>query len=350
MLQPLAPSMPMTSRKQVKRAVGVTLLTLVALGAIGVGGSTGARAAPPSWEGVPAFGHVFVIIGENTGLSQVNPSNSPYLLGTVEPQAAWLTDYFATTHYSEANYVAMTSGQFTSCEQADGTPATCHQNVDNLFHQLDTAHTSWQSWMESMPAPCYLYKAGSDAGLNLYAPKHNPAVLYDDVEGTGGVWSATNPSQECLTQDIPAGTTGPNDMTWFNQNLSQGTVARFNFIVPNECEDAHNNCKPSGNPITQFDDFLAREVPLIQASPAFGSNGVIIITFDEGIINGPNHADKFGNGGNVVFAVISPLAVPGRYGGLYDHYGFLRTMEDGFQLSGYLGNATLAAPINPIWA
>lgn len=340
----------MTSRRSNHRRLGVALLALVALGAMGLGSTTGARATAASWEGVPAFGHVFVIIGENTGLNQVNPSNSPYLLGTVQPQAAWLTDYFATTHFSESNYVAMTSGQFTPCEQADGSPASCHQTVDNLFLQLDGVKTSWQSWMESMPAPCYLSKTGSDAGLNLYAPKHNPAIFYDDIEGLNGVWNATDLSPECVGQDIPAGNTGPNDMSYLNQNLSAGTVARFNLIVPNECEDAHDNCKPAGNPITQFDDFLAREVPLIEASSAFGPNGVLIITFDEGIINGPNHADKFGNGGNVVFAVVSPLAVAGTYGGTFNHYGFLRTMEDGFRIGSYLGNATLAAPINPIWA
>jgi hypothetical protein len=35
-------------------------------------------------------------------------NNSPYLLGTVKPASAWLTNYWATTHYSESNYVALT--------------------------------------------------------------------------------------------------------------------------------------------------------------------------------------------------------------------------------------------------
>ena len=108
-------------------------------------------------------------------------------------------------------------------------------------------------------------------------------------------------------QDIAAGTTGPNNMDFFNAALCDApatctpSVSRFNFIVPNECEDGHTNCKPAGNEVHQFDDFLQREVPQILASPAFGSNGVLIITFDEGTINSPNHADKFGQGGNVAF-------------------------------------------------
>ena len=309
-----------------------------------------ASATSSTTEGVPTFGHVFLIIGENTGYSQVNMNNAPFLLGTVQPESAWLTNYYAVTHYSESNYIAITSGQFTACQQLDGPPSSCHQNVPNLFSQLDTAGISWKSWMESMPSACYLSNSGSDNTLNKYAPKHNPAIFYDNIEGQGGVWSSTNISAECLANDVPAGTTGPDDMSIFNSALSSGNVPQFNLIIPNVCEDAHDNCKPAGNAITQFDDFLAREVPAIMASPAYGSNGVIIITFDEGLINGPHHADKFGNGGNVVFAVISPLAHPAIYTtGPYDHYSLLRTLEDGYGITTYLGNATSAAPITGIW-
>jgi phosphatidylinositol-3-phosphatase len=306
---------------------------------------------PPSTDNVPQFGNVFVIIGENTELSALTKNNAPYLLGTVRPQSAWLTNYWATTHYSESNYVAMTSGQFTPCEQKDGSIASCHQPVANLFNQLDTFGTGgWTSWMESMPSACYTASAGGDPTLNHYAPKHNPALIYD---GVAGAWSGTTltPSAECLHQDIPAGTTGPNDMSALNAHLAAGSVSRFNFIVPNECEDGHSNCKPSGNEVGQFDAFLRREVPLITGSPAFGSNGVLFITFDEGTINSPNHADKFGQGGNVAFAVISPLANVGTFGNLWDHYSFLRTLQDGLGTSGlgYLGSASAATSIGSIW-
>jgi phosphatidylinositol-3-phosphatase len=311
------------------------------------------NAKPPAKiDGVPQFGNVFVIIGENTDYSALTKKNAPYLLGTIKPESAWLTNYWATTHYSESNYVAMTSGQFTPCEQKDGPIASCHQDVPNLFNQLDVTYGSnaWQSWMESMPLPCYTSSAGGDPGLNHYAPKHNPALIFDDVAGS---WNGSTftPSSECLNQDIPAGTTDPNDMSAFETALQDNTVSRFNFIVPNECEDAHDNCKPAGNPVLQFDQFLQREVPLIQASSAFGSNGVIIVTFDEGTTVSPNHADKFGQGGNVAFAVISPLANVGSYGNMWDHYSFLRTLQDGLGTSGlgYLGGADSSASINTIW-
>jgi hypothetical protein len=322
------------------------------LGVLLIGPWSAPARADAGLEGVPAFGHVFVIIGENTELTQINKSDAPFLLSTVKPGAAWLTDYFAVTHFSEANYAAMTSGQFTRCEQFDGAIASCHQDVENLFHQLDGAGISWQSWLESMPAPCYVVSAGSAKTLNHYGAKHNPAVFYDNVEGLNGVWSAdpSGQSAECKSNDIPTGGTGPNDMSAFNQAVSAGNVGRFNFIVPNECEDGHDNCRPQGNGVVQFDAFLAKEVPIIENSPAFGADGVLMIAFDEGTSNqGPASSKQFSGGGNIAFAVVSPLAEPGVYASVYDHYSLLRTLEDGFGIAGHPANAATASPINTIW-
>ena len=92
-------------------------------------------------------------------------------------------------------------------------------------------------------------------------------------------------------------------------------------------------------------------MPKILSSPAFGSNGVLFITFDEADTKSPNNAIKFGNGGQVVFAVISPLANVGSYGYEWNHYSFLRTLQDGHGVSnlGYLGDAATASPIDTIW-
>jgi hypothetical protein len=327
-------------------AAAATVLALT----VGSASASPAPAAATSLDGVPAFGHVFVIIGENTEITHINSSNAPYITGTLKPASAWLTSYFALTHFSEANYVGMTSGQYTSCEQNDGSPASCNQSVPNLFDQLDGAGVSWHVWAESMPAPCYLSSAGSDKTFNHYAPKHNPAIFFADIEGAGGIWSATTQSAECTTNDVPAGTTDPNDMSAFNSALASGSVPQFNYVVPNICEDGHDNCPPVGNRIRQFDDFVAREAPRIESSPAFGSDGVLIVTYDEGNSNQGPGAGKFAGGGNVMFAVNSPLAVPGVYTtGSYNHYSLLRTLEEGYGISTPLGGAAQASSINQIW-
>jgi hypothetical protein len=318
---------------------------------LGSAASSGSAAAPG--EGVPAFGHVFLIIGENTTYSHLTATNAPYLMNTVRPSSAWLTNYDAATHWSQANYVALTSGQFTSCEQHDGGTA-CHQNVDNLFHQLDVAGLSWTVWLEGGAAKCDTGSGGSCSSstpcpLTGFYTTGNPPILFDDIEGPGGVWSQAQPSPECLANDIPA---GPPDagMSGFNTALATGQVASFTMVIPNGCDDGEANCKPVNNRYTQFDDFLAQEIPQIEASPSFGSNGVIIVVYDEDERAGGVAAKNgLGSGGQVACAIISPLVASGSYGQQYFHYSVLRTLEDGFRLAGYLGSANDVTPISSVW-
>jgi hypothetical protein len=62
----------------------------------GAGRSLGVATASTSGGGkVPSLRHVFVIVGENTNYDELNRDRTPYLLGTLRPQAAWLTDYRA---------------------------------------------------------------------------------------------------------------------------------------------------------------------------------------------------------------------------------------------------------------
>jgi len=298
-------------------------------------------------EGVPSFGHVFLIVGENTSLSELNKTNAPFQLGWVRTHSAWLTDYWAISHYSTSNYVAMTSGQFLPCHQADEKPATCNQDVNNLFHQLDVADVSWLEWNESMPKPCYLVNAGASKDGNSYRVKHNPAVYFSDIEG-GDFSGAQGTSSECLDKVIPMGDTSFNDTSDFDSALATGDVADFNYIVPNQCEDAHDNCKPQGSNIRQFDDFLQREIPQILDSPAWGSNDVIFVVYDEGGGKSPNNTDKFA-GGNPPFAVIGGPVHEAIYPGFANHYSLLRTLEDGYGISEHVGAADTAGTLGNIW-
>jgi hypothetical protein len=311
------------------------------------------RASSPALEGVPRFGHVFVIVGENTTYSHLKSTNAPYLMGDLRARSAWLTRYRATTHWSQANYIALTSGRFTRCEQQD-YGASCHDDVNNIYHQLDVTHQTWTTWLEGGTAKCDTGSGSTcppqgPCPLTGFYTTGNPPINYADIEGEGGVWSATNKSQECLQNDIYA---GPENapMGHFNHALASGEVSAFNLVLPNGCEDGEGNCKPTNNRYRQFDDFLAREVPKIEASPAFGSDGVIVITYDEDQRkDGMAKKHGFGSGGPVVCAVLSPLVRPGEYAGTHYHYSLLRTLEDGFGLHHHVGHADDVDPISEIW-
>src|SRR6476661_6179129 len=107
--------------------------------------------ASDSSAAIPRFGHTFLIVGENTSYSQVTPAHAPYLTQTLRPKAAWLTDYHTFTKSSSlGQYIAMVSGQYTSCEANNALPAHCHQSKPNLFAQLAASGRTWKDWQESM--------------------------------------------------------------------------------------------------------------------------------------------------------------------------------------------------------
>jgi hypothetical protein len=340
------------------------LLVALALGlAIFPGTAASTASASAGAQNVPALGHVFVIIGENTDYSHVTATNSPYTMLTLRPQSAWMSRYFAATHWSQANYVALMSGQFNHCQQQDGGIA-CHQDVDNLYHQLDLAGIGWKTWLEDEGARCGNLVpndttetlAATDCVPHGNCPlvgfytTGNPPINYDNIEGVGGVWSATAKSQECLDNDIYAGDAADRPMYIFDNALAAGEVPNFNLVLPNGCEDGEANCKPLNDRIRQFDAFLEREIPKIKASPAFGSDGVIIVTYDEDQRkDGMAKKNDLGSGGPVACFVISPLVHPGEYGGSYYHYSVLRTIEDGFGIGNHLAHAGDVSPITAIW-
>jgi hypothetical protein len=290
-------------------------LVSVAVVCLFASGSVASTTSARSTATVPSFGHVFVIVGENKTLSQITASAAPYIIKTLKPHGAWFTGYDAVTRGSAADYVALTSAQYDSCE----TQGPCTQDVPSIFSQL--GDPNWKDWNESMPTNCHLGKYGSDSAHNAYKPGHNPALTYR---------LGPNYPIDCAKYDVPAGTTGPDDMRYFNAALANGSVPKYNFVTPNLCEAGYNWCQNSSGQtvqgVTEFNNFLQKEIPRIESSPAFGSNGVIFVTFDEGTTSktGPNE--------NTMMLVLGPQVVPGTYSGSYTHYSTVRTIEDGFGL------------------
>jgi hypothetical protein len=82
----------------------VRFLLTATLAAVGLVALAQASAAGAGAEGVPRFGHVFVIIGENTDYQHITTTNAPYLTTAIRPASAWFENYYAATHWSQANY------------------------------------------------------------------------------------------------------------------------------------------------------------------------------------------------------------------------------------------------------
>jgi len=328
--------------------ISCMLLALCACLAASLNTAGPAAAAP--LDGVPAFGHVFLIVGENASSSEVTPQHAPYITLTLRPQGVWLTRYFALTDGSLGDYAAMVSGQFVRCERDNDFSFTngdvpgqraCHQSVDNLFHQLDLRDISWQEWTESAANPCDMFDHGATWAHNLFSAHHSPALYFDDIQAHHSSEDVV-PSLECRQKVLPTGGTGANDMSAFDTALQTGNVARFDMVIPNDCENGHDRCA-THDAVHQFDDFVAREVPKIQASPAFSTDGLIVVVWDEG-------ADPPRDPLHVGAALIGPHVKPGTtLSRRLTHYSLLRTLEDGFGIPRHLAHAARAPAISSIW-
>jgi hypothetical protein len=270
---------------------------------------------------------VFLIVMENHNWSDIlNNSSAPYINGTLLPQASYATQYFNPpgNHPSEPNYIWLEAGSSLGIHN-DSSPSSNHQNTtDHLVTYLDKAGVSWKAYAEDISGSVCPLK-----GSGLYAPKHTPMIFFDDVTGTNDPNSAY-----CIAHIRP--------FTELQSDLQNNTVAQYNFITPNLCNDMHNSngCQTS-NEISNGDTWLSQQVPMIMASNAYKQGGVIFITWDESE-----------NGDNPIgMIVLSPYAKGGGYSNAihYSHSSTLRTVEEIFNIQPLLGDAANATDLSDLF-
>jgi phosphatidylinositol-3-phosphatase len=365
--------------------IAAAAAVLTATGALvpAASASTAATAAP-----LPAITHVWQIQLENESESASFAAPGTEL-NQLTQQGVFLPDYYATGHVSADNYIAQVSGQIgnpmtdSDCQDyvdfegtvtSQGYPAgigcVYPSSVKTLPDLLANAGLNWNGWMEDMgntpgrePATCG--QPGSSAlpgtqdgtqaatANDQYAARHNPFVYFHSlVDGS--------PSP-CQTHVLP--------FSQFQTSLTN--PANWNWITPNLCDDGHDSpCKgpdvtganPGPGGLTSANAFLAKWVPIIEASPEYQNGGMIVITFDEastsdfssccgelpGTTGVQSAAPGFG-GGKVGAVLLSPAIHPHTSSCAYNHFSMLRTYEDLFGVSnqGYLGNASVANSLDP---
>jgi len=400
------------------------------VGGAGAGeGGEGGSAAPmrPSQQSID---HVFVITMENKNFTDTfGTSKQDPFVKQLATEGAILTEYYGTGHVSLDNYISMMSGQPSTLETqadcfqgfndvvADGSDATNPKvlktkdgkgcvyptQVKTFVNQLDDLKKSWKGYMGDMgndptresetcghPAIGAIDKTQAAQaptvdvpGGDQYATRHNPFVYFHSIIDNQAYCDAHVVNLDLqLENDLKSIETTPN----------------FVFITPNLCDDGHDgdgtgaqgkgcvNGDPGG--LSSIDAFLKKWIPLIQASPAYQKDGLIIINFDEsadtslagsstdsdsgkttytinlpgqaccGQKTGPNvtrPSDSIipasatleyklhfvGVGGDRTGAVLlSKWITPGTVSYTqYNHYSLLRSLENIFETDGYLGYA-----------
>jgi hypothetical protein len=294
------------------RKSGYAILTSIALAWVPAGAAT-----------LPPIRTVFVILMENESLSSIkgNPS-APYINNVLLPQASHCEQYYAIGHPSLRNYIWLEAGTDFGIT-ADNSPAVYHQSTTNhLVSLLSRAGISWRAYAENISG---LVVPLTDA--YPYAARHNPFVYFDDVTGTN------NPNYaDGIAHIRPYGELA--------RDLTNRTVAAYNFITPNLCNDMHDSCAPLFNQIRQGDTWLSTEIPRIMNSSAYTNNGVIFLLWDEGSTTSI-----------VGMIALSPLAKGNGYTSTvpYTHSSMLRTVQDIFKVTPLLGDAANATNLSDLF-
>ena len=264
---------------------------------------------------------------ENHNWSDILGSPSaPYINQTLIPQASYAQQYFNPpgNHPSEPNYLWLEAGTSLGVTN-DDSPQSNHQSTtDHLVTYLDKAGVTWKAYMEGITGKvCPLDSNG------LYAPKHNPMVYFDNVTG-----SNDPNSTYCIAHERP--------FTELQSDIQSNTVPQYNFIAPNLCNDMHNSdgCQTS-NAIKNGDTWLSTQIPMIMDSKAYKQGGVIFITWDEAE-----------NGDHPIgMIVLSPYAKGGGYSNSlhYTHSSTLRTIQEIFNITPLLGDASKATDLSDLF-
>ena len=331
----------------------------------------GAAAEPPA---MPRYQHIFVIVAENKGYDQLmgHPEWTPNLhrLAAAHGNA---TQFYAESHPSEPNYIAMVGGDTFGIRDDDAwyckpgardefcAASLRPDYVDHTIHarsladQLSEHHLSWKAYLEDLPEPGSLAARWPDAKHPaegkpdaLYAAKHNGFVSFAGVNG------APQADRARWMVDFHA----------LDADLASGQMPNYAQIVPNQCNDMHGlgganvpaDCNERQNPvglIKRGDAEIGMLADKIMASPVWRARGnsAIVITFDENDgserdagVQGccgfdPSSKANFG-GGRIPTLVITnhgpgPVADPTPY----NHYSLLRSTEAAFGIEEYLGHA-----------
>jgi phosphatidylinositol-3-phosphatase len=250
---------------------------------------------------------LFLILMENVSWPDiVGTTNAPFLKNVLLPQSACATNMFIVpnTFGSLPQYLWLESGTNWGVATDSSDPGSHHfATTNHLAIQLQNAGIAWKAYQESISGTnCPTVSSG------LYAAFHNPFIYFDDIY--------LNPSN-CNYHIRP--------YTEFGRDLTNNTLARYNFITPNLCDDMHGGSGCPANRILAGDTWLSTEVPKIMSSEAYRNNGAIIITWDEGTAN---VAGPFGT------MVISPLAKTGGYSisNRLDHTATFRTIQEIFHV------------------
>ena len=261
--------------------------------------------AGASAPAVPAFDHVVVVVFENKERGSILGSKSAPTFTAYAKRYANLTQYYAATHPSLPNYLALISG----ATRVNVNCTDCQFDATTLADTIEASGRSWKVYAEGLPSVGFL-----GAASGRYVKRHNPFMYFRSV--------VTSPGRLARVVPLPQ----------LRTDLGAARLPHFAFVVPDLCNSMHD-C-----PVRVGDAWLRRTVPPLLKLP----RTVVFVVFDEG-------STSVRGGGHIAALALGTAVRRGvRFRAVAGHYGLLRTVEDAWRLP-RLGNSAQAKPIVGIW-
>jgi hypothetical protein len=372
----------MRTRIKAASILGAAALVGSSLGAqaFATGTQPTAQAGTVARQQAPRLDHIFVIMLENHSKSSViGDPNAPFMTRLAK-RWAMADHYYGVTHPSMPNYIASIAGDNFGI-QDDHDENVVNLDRRNLVDQLENHHVRWSAYMEDLPKN-KLASFGPTTGgttYQLYAKKHNPFVLFDDVKND------------------PQRMRHVRDYSRMAADLNGDRAPQFVWISPNQCHDMHGGIYDhlKGHPETpcpygstkddandaalkhKADRFVKRAVHTIRGSKAWTKHSAIVIVTDENDYTGTKRTGGWESaagccdspyvaagdprvsarwpggtyGGGLIPAIILSPQGPHHFvgHGRFNHYSLLTTIEQNWHL-GHLGHAgDRAGGVRAMW-
>jgi hypothetical protein len=184
--------------------------------------STAFAAEGPIPGGIPRLDHVFVIMMENHGYSQIltNP-NAPYI-NELANAANMATNYFAIAHPSSTNYLEVNGGSnfgVHTDNYPDWHNSSCTTNLASKTVATDNPPS---------PPICPIFGAGTDAAtpaIDLTNETTGPPGV-NNIDGIQSIPAASNISGKTIADQL-----AERGRTWksYQESLPMGSIDMVNY-------------------------------------------------------------------------------------------------------------------------
>ncbi|MCB0393755.1 MAG: hypothetical protein KDD25_04315 [Bdellovibrionales bacterium] len=251
------------------------------------------------------FEKVFIIVFENTDAAKA--LKQPYFK-YLASKGAYLNKFYAVTHPSQGNYVALTAGNLHGVS-GDGD---YDLDVTSIADLLEENGMTWKSYAEDYPGDCF---NGTKSGK--YYRKHNPFISYLNIQ--------QNP--------LRCSNIVSSDQLW--EDIRNNELPTYSFYVPDIDNDGHDTG------VAFADKWLKENFSDLIEDEDFMKDMLFVVTFDE---------STFFGGNKIYTALLGSGVIPNKKSEVrYDLYSLLRTIEDGLGIGTLNQKDETAVPIDDVW-